>query len=351
MRVEFVYDTVARKPQIVSEYLNQIREHFSVEDKALVFMRRRTGRSNMPVRKYAITNKGHFDMPFFRVIYDAVLSKFPSLQIIINNNLEDRIKPYFIAHTPIKLKYEPRGYQLVSATKALQHGQGVIVLPTSAGKTLTIALIAATVVNRHNFKVLILVPNIQLVEQTYNDFIDYGIESGLISKWTGNHEYKTTNIVIANNQILLSKTQDVTVLDTFHVVICDECLRRNSLIKTNKGEIPIQDVKAGDLVYSFSGETNTIELQPVLNTWTNLQKSNGCNYFLEIELENGNVLQVTPNHKIYTKRGKVRAEELTLEDEVISFSTSNFMTFWYKYMYVKTTIQTYMLNLWNRRNK
>jgi superfamily II DNA or RNA helicase len=225
---------VARKPQIVSEYLDQIREHFSVEDKALVFMRRRTGRSNMPVRKYAITNKGHFDIPFFSVICDAILFNFPSLQIIINDNLEDRIKPYFIAHSPIKLKYDPRDYQLESATKALQNGQGVIVLPTSAGKTLTIALIAATAVNRHNFKVLILVPNIQLVEQTYNDFIDYGIDSNSISKWTGNNEYKSTNIVIANNQILLSKTQDVSVLNTFHVVVCDEVHKIGTAEKISK---------------------------------------------------------------------------------------------------------------------
>jgi superfamily II DNA or RNA helicase len=234
MRVEFVYDTVARKPQIVSEYLDQIREHFSVEDKALVFMRRRTGRSNMPVRKYAITNKGHFDMPFFKVIYDAVLFKFPSLQIVINNDLEDRVKPYFIAHNPIKLKYDPRDYQLESATKALQCGQGVIVLPTSAGKTLTIALIAATAVERHNFSVLILVPNIQLVEQTYNDFIDYGIDPSLISKWTGNYEYTRTKIVIANNQILLSKTQDTSVLNTFHVVVCDEVHKIGTAEKISK---------------------------------------------------------------------------------------------------------------------
>ena len=34
MEVLFDFDTVARKPKIVSEYLNQIREHFSIEDKA-----------------------------------------------------------------------------------------------------------------------------------------------------------------------------------------------------------------------------------------------------------------------------------------------------------------------------
>jgi hypothetical protein len=199
--------------------------------------------------------------------------------------------------------------------------------------------------------VLILVPNIQLVEQTYNDFLEYGIDSNLISKWTGNYEYTCTKIVIANNQILLSKTQDKGVLDQFNMIVCDECLRKNTLVKTNKGEIPIQDIKIGDLVYSFSEKTNTVELQPVLNTWNNLQKSNGFNYFLKIETENGHVIQVTPNHKIYTKRGKVRADNLTPDDEIIGFSSSKFMTFWYKYMYVKTTIQTYVRNLWNRKNK
>lgn len=234
MTVEFVYDTVARKPQIVSEYLDQIRELFSVEDKALVFMRRRTGRHGMPVRKYAITNKGHFDAPFFKVVYDAILFNFPSLQIKINDNMKDRIKPSFLAHKPLSLKFSPRDYQLESATKALQYGLGIIVLPTSAGKTLTIALIASTAITKPNFRVLILVPNIQLVEQTYNDFIEYGIDFKQISKWTGNHDYETTPIVIANNQILLSKTQDVSVLNDFNVLICDEVHKIGTAEKISK---------------------------------------------------------------------------------------------------------------------
>jgi superfamily II DNA or RNA helicase len=222
MIAEFVYDTVARKPQIVSEYLEQIREFFSVEDKALVFMRRRTGRSHMPVRKYAITNKGHFDAPFFKVIFDHIILNFPSLQIKINDNMSNRVKPCFISNEPVELKMSPRDYQLESATKALRYGLGIIVLPTSAGKTLTIALIAATAMAKQVGGILILVPNIQLVEQTYRDFIEYGIDLKHISRWTGNYNYEPTPIVIANNQILLSKTQDVSVLNRFNVIICDE---------------------------------------------------------------------------------------------------------------------------------
>ena len=222
MEVEFIYDTVARKPQLVSTYLDQIRELFSVEDKALSFMRRRGGRTNMPIRKYAITNKGHFDIPFFRVICNNIASHFPSLQIKINDNLIDKVKPRIIAQVPVELGMSPRDYQLESATKALQGGLGIIVLPTSAGKTLTIALIAATALHQQVGCVLILVPNIQLVQQTYNDFIEYGIKQDLVSRWTGSHDYNPTKIVIANNQILLSKSQDKTVLEQFNVVICDE---------------------------------------------------------------------------------------------------------------------------------
>lgn len=234
MFVEFTFDSVARKPQIVSEYLDQIREFFSVEDKALVFMRRRTGRTNMPVRKYAITNKGHFDLPFFKTIYDSVRLNFPSLQIKLEASIISKITPNKIADEPIKLKFEPRDYQLVSSVNALKNGMGIIVLPTSAGKTLTIALIAATAINNMQLSVLILVPNIQLVEQTYADFLEYGVDSNIISKWSGNYSYEPTPIVIANNQILLSKTQDISVLDRFNVVICDEVHKISTADKISK---------------------------------------------------------------------------------------------------------------------
>ena len=222
MNVEIVYDTVARKAQIVSEYLNQIRELFSVEDKALVFMRRRIGRHNMPVRKYIISNKGHFDPPLFHVLCAGIRLNFPSLQIKVDDNVLKYGGPQLIDHQPVNLSITPRDYQLAAATEAVKQGRGIVVLPTSAGKTLTIALIAATILARNFGDILILVPNIQLVQQTFNDFVEYGIDSNVISKWTGSHEFQSTPIVIANNQILLSKTQDRSVLDKFNAVICDE---------------------------------------------------------------------------------------------------------------------------------
>jgi superfamily II DNA or RNA helicase len=233
--VTFEFDTVARKPRIVSDYLDQIREHFSVEDKALVFMRRRTGRSNVPVRKYVINNKGHFDLPFFQIIFETIVQKFPALQIKIEQNLAAKLKPKTIATELVQLKFEPRDYQRESALKALERGSGIIVLPTSAGKTLTIALITATALAaKPDCNVLILVPNIQLVSQTYGDFHDYGIDPSLFSRWTGDFDYQPTRIVIANNQILLSESQDKSVLARFDVVINDEVHKAATASKISK---------------------------------------------------------------------------------------------------------------------
>jgi superfamily II DNA or RNA helicase len=222
MKVLFDFDSVNRKPKIVSDYLQQIREHFSVEDKALLFLRRRTGR-NMPVRKYAIGQKGHFEYPFFETLREEIQLTFPSLILETSESFNKYNKTEGLSNNVVELNLTPREYQLESAKVGLKKGNGIIVLPTSAGKTFTMALLCATILREKNYNILILVPNIQLVQQSYQDFLDYGISENLISKWTGNHEFLQTKIVIANNQILLSKTQDKSVLDNFQVTIVDEC--------------------------------------------------------------------------------------------------------------------------------
>tara|TARA_R110000868_G_scaffold133029_1_gene344392 strand:+ start:1349 stop:2791 length:1443 start_codon:yes stop_codon:yes gene_type:complete len=232
MKVVFDFDTVKRKAQIISPYLAEIREVFSAEDKAQVFLRRRLGR-NIPVRKYAITNKGYFDAPFFEEICRELKNKFPQVSVEATQAFLTKCNNSPIEQTYLPLKLEPRDYQDESVTKALQTGNGVIVLPTSAGKTLAIGLIANTCVSKQ-LKVLILVPNIQLVQQTYTDFIEYGIDEKLFSKWTGNHEYTPTQIVIANNQILLSEKQNTDVLKDFDVLIVDECHKFASAEKISK---------------------------------------------------------------------------------------------------------------------
>lgn len=236
MELTFDFDTVKRKPKIISEFLSPIREVFSVEDKSQSFVRRRLGR-NLPIRKYAITGAGYFDIPFFKVIKNVIDVQFPSLNILYTEAFLKNVKVDTLSETLPKLNFVPRDYQHDSALEALKHGHGVIVLPTSAGKTLVIALIAeAFLQSQKGKRVIVLVPNLQLVHQTYKDFVeDFGIDPNTVSIWTGNNDYIDSNIVIANYQIILSEKQNsYNILKTFSCCIIDECHKIASADKITK---------------------------------------------------------------------------------------------------------------------
>lgn len=234
MNVLFDFDTVKRKPRIISEFLGEIRECLSAEDQSQVYMRRRLGR-NIPIRKYTITNAGYFDVPFFKTLVKEITMRLPQLNIELSETFKTYCSVNSLAQTYTKLTLKPRNYQHEAVEKGLQEGCGVIVLPTSAGKTLVIGLLANTVFELLKFKTIILVPNLQLVHQTYKDFEEYGIPSEHVSIWTGDNDFKLTPIVIANYQILLSKKQNSTeFLQHFNCCIVDECHKIASAEKITK---------------------------------------------------------------------------------------------------------------------
>lgn len=74
----------------------------------------------------------------------------------------------------LKLNYEPRDYQIAYVHSILNQKNGIIVSPTSSGKTLTL-FIFLTFILKHNKakKLLILVPSISLIQQMIDDFISY----------------------------------------------------------------------------------------------------------------------------------------------------------------------------------
>lgn len=236
MEITFDYDTIKRKPKLVSDCLSVIREIFSVEDKSQAFIRRRLGR-NLPVRKYAITAAGYFDLPFYKTIKSTLKEKFPALAFNETNNFKQIIVRESFAECIPELKLTPRDYQHESLKAALKENCGVIVLPTSAGKTLVIGLLVKAFTDKHpNKKAIILVPNLQLVHQTYKDFVeDYGIDEKQVSIWTGGKEFEHTKIVIANYQIILSEKQNgAELLKTFDCCVVDECHKIASAEKITK---------------------------------------------------------------------------------------------------------------------
>lgn len=194
-----------------------IREKFSISNPA----HRRNNRF-VPARLYAITPAGKFEIGMLK----DLTSYFDSKQYLykINENLKNKF--YVGFSDPIIKKYALiyRDHQDKSINLAVKNGRGVICIPTAGGKTLIMAGIIESMrlsMYKPNAKALVLVPNIQLVEQTAKDFEEYGMNK--VTKWSGDNipDPEATTIV-AGTQILLSNKSDLSLLSNIDLLLVDE---------------------------------------------------------------------------------------------------------------------------------
>jgi len=235
VNVIFDYDSSRKKGIIVSDYLPNIREHFSVEDKQQVFKRRYAVGYRPQTRQYAITPQGRFEPRLVFSIIEYLKTQDIQFNVEVTDKFKDIISTPDITSEITKLNLPLRDYQEESILAALENKSGVIILPTSAGKTLVIATLISSIQKQHDLKALILVPDIQLVAQTYGDFIEYGISESLITKWTGSTEpNKDAKIIISNAQILLSEKQDLSLLKEIKILVIDEVHKIRYGNKINK---------------------------------------------------------------------------------------------------------------------
>lgn len=105
-----------------------------------------------------------------------------------------------------------------------------------------------------------------------------------------------------------------------NIIATNPCLRGDTLVTTTMGEKTIksmvEDFNTGIIadVYTYNTFKNTIEIETITNAI--LTKHNA--EIIELEFDCGNILRVTPDHKIYTQnRGYVEASLLTEEDDII----------------------------------
>lgn len=93
----------------------------------------------------------------------------PELEVMNNFSLQEA-EDYIKA---VQLPMEARDYQVLGFTKAIRYKRAVLVSPTASGKSLMMYLIARYLLEHGNKRGLIIVPNINLVEQLYSDFVGY----------------------------------------------------------------------------------------------------------------------------------------------------------------------------------
>lgn len=89
------------------------------------------------------------------------------------------------------------------------------------------------------------------------------------------------------------------------------CIRRGQLISTEFGNVPIENVKVGDYVYTHTGK------HKVLNAWCN-----GVKKIFKLKLNNGKEIQTTDDHKILTQNGWKMLRDIC-ETDVIAMRVGN----------------------------
>lgn len=74
----------------------------------------------------------------------------------------------------------------------------------------------------------------------------------------------------------------------------------------------IEDIENNDLVFCID-QNNEVVTRPVSQLHTREYDGD----IIELILEDGSVINCTPNHKIMTTEGEVKAEDLTIDHEVL----------------------------------
>lgn len=194
-----------------------IREKFSIANPA----NRRNSRFVQP-RLYCITPSGKFEIGMLKNIVSYLETN--QKQYKIDKELSNKFNVGF--EKPIIKKYnlEYRDHQEKSIYELLKQGRGVVTIPTAGGKTLIMCGLIESLrlnIKKPNALALVLVPSIQLVEQTAKDFENYGMEK--VTKWSGdNIPDQNATTIVAGTQILLSEKTDLSILNNVDVILVDE---------------------------------------------------------------------------------------------------------------------------------
>lgn len=157
----------------------------------------------------------------------------------------------------------------------------------------------------------------------YNDFVKSILEKKTLNEGGAyghlNHPFDDLNLTFLDLQEMLN----ATINGAFgpENFVSEKCLSPDSLVLLeNLGEKTIKEIvdnRIEDRILSFNEVSNSIEFEEILN-WV---KNENSSEWLEIELEDGKIITVTPNHRIYVlDKGDVKAENLIIGDKLIVFS-------------------------------
>ena len=199
-------------------------------------------------RFYSITPAGRFDLGLFYKIYRYLTETLKLDDIRIDPELIQKVNPIKGIETIEYLNYEPRDYQKEMCKKAFKFGRGIFEVATGGGKTYAMAVICHNLLkNNLAKKILVLEPDLGLVEQVYDEFLKVGVKSWT-EKYTGETNFDgNSEIVIANIGILNSRGEEK--VQDCDAIIIDEAHKLKRGNKINK----VLDKIQADIRFGFTG--------------------------------------------------------------------------------------------------
>jgi hypothetical protein len=276
---------------------------------------------------------------------------FPINRDVTLEKVQDFCKDFFKYHK-VKNKagemipFMPYEHQIESAYKILKNRYCMAEVATSGGKSLIISIVIFYTLKYIDptAKFLLIVPSITLVTQFYDNILEYNFGANNLAEMRekkidslNGEDYQPCLLRIEevmsdrprkysgteNPNIYIGTYQSLekwpkTFFQQFHTVVTDECLHPNSLINMSDGTLKkISEIKVGEYVKTINESSKIIEDKMVEYVYENLSINNDM---YEIEMEDGRILKITGNHKVYTKEFIwKKVEDLTENDEILDF--------------------------------
>ena len=200
------------KGVLKGEYLDTIREHFSIKDTKANLKKKLFKTRFIADRIYCITQSGRFEIGLLPDIIRFLKTLNTPFKIILSEEFKERYKTSYNFEDGLiyPLAIEPRDYQLEGLKRGLQYGSGIYLFPTGSGKTLLMAMLIHNISKRIDNTKVLLVTLTHLIDQIYDEFVDYGINPKDICKWSGTNELNpNSKVVICGTNILYNKIDNL----------------------------------------------------------------------------------------------------------------------------------------------
>ena len=194
-------------------------------------------------------------------------------------------------------------------------GAGLLEIHCGAGKT----VMALKIISELKKKTLVIVHKEFLLQQ-WTERINQFLPTAKVGRIQGEViDIEGKDIVIGMLQSLSMKKYPTSLFQYFGLTIIDECFPYNTMIHTEKGPIRIgslyekwKNKEELPKILSFNREANKFEYKRMTYSWRKEKED-----LIKIKMSK-KVINCTPEHKILTTKGYIKANELTEDSLIIS---------------------------------